>query len=323
MPPSPTKRERNMSTPNCGNVHNNPIDGCGTTRCCGGRSALGHTGAKSSRFVWLIGCCSCTDGRLDSTGSIAAEQGMYVDDRHALGMPMVARAIIPFFVVSLVIVNALAVTSITNERDGRSLDLLLVTDLAPHEFLLGKLGGIFWVTKEMIALPIVLCGYLWWNEALSLENFGYVVGGLLVMNVFVAVLGIHCGMTYANSRAAIGVSLGTVFFLFLGVAICILMMISFSGSFSVQLAPFLTFILGGGVGLYVALGIRNPSPAILVASLLLPFCTFYAITSFLLNLTLAVFLVMAVAYSFTTAAMMIPALSEFDFAMGRNSAAEE
>ncbi len=98
-----------------------------------------------------------------------------------------------------------------------------------------------------------------------------------------------------------------MFFLFLGITICILMMISFSGSFHVQLAPFLAFILGGGVGLYVSLGIRNPSPAILVASLLLPFATFYAITSYLLHLTLAVFLVTAGAYSFTTAAMMVPA----------------
>ncbi len=100
-------------------------------------------------------------------------------------------------------------------------------------------------------------------------------------------------------------------------------MISFSGSFHVQLAPFLAFILGGGVGLYVSLGARNPSPAILVASLLLPFATFYAITSYLLNLTLAVFLVTAVAYSFATAAMIVPALAEFDFAMGRSTAAEE
>lgn len=237
--------------------------------------------------------------------------------------PPVARPIVPFFVVSLVIINALAVTSVTNERDGRSLDLLLVTDLAPREFLVGKLGGVFWVTKEMVILPIALCGYLLWTRTLGLENFCYVVGGLLVMDVFVAVLGIHCGMTYANSRAAIGVSLGTVFFLFLGIATCILMMISFSGSFHVQLAPFLAFIMGGGVGLYVALGARNPSPAILAASLLLPFATFYAITSYLLNLTLAVFLVTAVAYSFTTAAMMIPALSEFDFAMGRNSVADD
>ena len=129
-------------------------------------------------------------------------------------------------------------------------------------------------------------------------------------------------MIYANSRTAISVSLGTVFFLFLGVITCIFMMISFSGSFQVQLAPFLAFILGGGVGMYVSLGIRNPSPAIFVASLCVPFATFYAIVSFLLDNSLAVFLVMAAAYGFSTAAMLIPAIFEFDVAMGRTTGQE-
>jgi ABC-type Na+ efflux pump permease subunit len=244
-----------------------------------------------------------------------------LDDHHV--MSATAWPTIPFFVVSLVIVNALAVTSVTTERDGRALDLLLVTDLTPAEFLFGKLAGVFWVTKEMVLLPIALCMYLWWIESLDLQNLFYVVGGLLVLDVFVAMLGLHSGMHYANSRAAIAVSLGTVFFLFLGIAMCIVMMITFSGSFQVQLAPFLAVILGGGVGLYVALGARNPSNAILLASLVLPFATFYAITSFLMDYTLAVFLVMAVAYSFTTSAMLIPALAEFDFAMGRSATEEE
>lgn len=231
--------------------------------------------------------------------------------------------LIPFFLVSLVIVNALAVTAVTNERDGRSLDLLLVTDLSPQEFLFGKLGGVFWNTKDMILLPIVLCVFLWLNSRMTGENLVFVIGGLLVMNFFVAVLGVHCGMNYANSRTAIGASLGTVFFLFLGVVTCILMMISFAGTFQAQLAPFLAFILGGGVGLYVSLGHRNPSPAIGMASLLLPFATFYAIVSFLLGFNLPVFLVASVAYGFTAAAMLIPALAEFDFAMGRDKTAEE
>ena len=227
------------------------------------------------------------------------------------------------FLVSLVIMNALAVTAVTNERDGRSLDLLLVTDLTPREFLFGKLGGVFWNTREMVVLPILLCLYLWWNERLDNENLWFITGGLLVMNLFVAVLGVHCGMNYANSRTAIGASLGTVFFLFLGVITCILMMISFSGAFQSQLAPFLAFILGGGVGLYVSLGYRNPSPAIGLASLMLPFATFYAIVSFLLGFNLPVFLVTAVAYGFTTTAMLVPALNEFDFAMGREASTEE
>lgn len=234
-----------------------------------------------------------------------------------------AKPLVPFFLVSLVIVNALAVTAITNERDGRALDLLLVTDLTPGEFLFGKLAGVFWNTKEMVVFPLLMCLALWFNDRMTTENLWFVTGGLLVMNLFVATLGIHCGMNYANSRSAIGASLGTVFFLFLGVTTCILMMVSFSGSFQGQLAPFLAFILGGGVGLYVSLGYRNPSPAIALASLALPFCTFYAIVSFLLGFNLPVFLVTAVAYGFTTAAMLVPALAEFDFATGRDGLVDE
>ena len=255
--------------------------------------------------------------------TIHSESGMPRGDAAGTVVPAPAWPLVPFFVVSMVIVNALAVTSITGERDGRELDLLLVTDLTPREFIFGKLGGVFWVTKEMVVAPIGLCIYLCQAGGISLENLIYVLGGLVVMNIFVAVLGVHCGMTYANSRTAIGVSLGTVFFLFLGVVTCILMMISFGGSFQVQLLPFVAFILGGGVGLYVTLGVRNPSAAILVASLVLPIATFYAIVSFLLEMPLYVFLVTTSMYGFTTAAMLIPAIYEFDFAMGRTRGAED
>ena len=143
------------------------------------------------------------------------------------------------------------------------------------------------------------------------------------MYFFVTMLGIHCGMIYASSRTAIGVSLGTVFFLFLGVATCLLLMISFSESFHFQLFPFLGFIAGGGLGLYVAIGYRNPSPAISLAAFVVPLSTFYAITTFLLNKSFEVFLVTALAYGFTTFAMMIPALYEFDVEMVRKSGQDE
>lgn len=232
-------------------------------------------------------------------------------------------ATLPLFLLSLVLINAQAVTSITTERDGRALDLLLVTDLSPGEIIFGKLGGIFYNCKEYVLLPLVLAGYLWWVELISTETLLYLWMGLLVMNAFVAMLGVHTGMAYANSRSAIGVSQGTVFFLFIGVAACMRIMVAFSGSFQVQLAPFLAFMLGGGVGLYVALGIRNPSPAITLAALVCPFATFYAITSFLLEYTLGVFLVVATTYGFATAAMLVPAIYEFDVATGRSTGPEE
>lgn len=238
-------------------------------------------------------------------------------------IPALAWALVPLFLLSLVIVNALAVTAVTTERDGKSLDLLLTTDLSPKEFVFGKLGGVFSVATLMIALPLALVFSAWWRSGMTTENLIFISCGLFVMDMFVATLGLHCGMRYANSQTAVAVSLGTVFFLFLGVISCMLLMISFSGSFQVQLGPFLALILGGGVGLYMALGAHNPSTAIFAVSFLVPFFTFYAITSFLLRFNLSVFLVLTVTYGFTTCAMLIPAISEFDFALDQTAGSDD
>ncbi len=239
-------------------------------------------------------------------------------------IPSAAKLLAPFFVISLIIINALAVNSISNERDSQALDLLLVTEITPPSFLFGKLFGVLYVCKEMLLVPIALCVYLWSFNGISSENLVFTICGLIVLDFFVGMLGIHCGIIYFRSRTAIATSLGTVFFLFLGVVTCMLIMISFQGSFSRQLAPFLAIILGGGAGLYYALGNRNPSPAIALGAFALPFLTFFSITSFILrNQELTVFSVIAVAYGFTTLAMAIPALTEFDFALGRTPTAED
>ncbi len=231
-----------------------------------------------------------------------------------------APVMVPLLVLSLVLVNAQAVTSLTSERDIKALDLLLVTDLTAKEFVFGKLWGVLYNTKDMVLLPLALSIYLWYAEAVSLENLIYLLIGLLVMNAFAAMLGIHAGLTYENSRTAIGASVGTLFFLFVGVVTCMRMMIAFSGSFHFQLQPFLACMIGGGGGLYLALGARNPSSAIFWASFACPFATFFAITSFWKTDMLAAFLVTVGAYGFTTAAIMVPAIYEFDVATGRTSA---
>ena len=239
-------------------------------------------------------------------------------------VPTAVSIVAPFLVLSLIIINALAVNSITNERDAGALDLLLVTEISPLNFLFGKLAGVLYVTKEMVIAPIIICGFMWSQSAMTTENLIFTCIALLVMDLFVSMLGIHCGMIYSQSRVAIGTSLGTVFFLFLGVATCMLIMLMFRGSFGRQLAPFLFIILGGGTGLYLAIGSRNPSPAITISSFLLPFLTFFAITSFILrDQELTVFSVVSCSYAFATAAMMIPALSEFDFAFGRSRTVDE
>ena len=222
-------------------------------------------------------------------------------------------------VISLVLVNALAVNAVTGERDGLALDLLLVTDLSPREFVFGKLIGILYVAKEMILLPILLVVYLATQNVMTYENMVYAIAGALTLYLFVTMLGIHAGLNYVAGRTAILASLGTVFFLCVGIAICMTIMVSFRGAFQLQLAPFLVMILGGGAALYAALGSRTPSTAIFAASFALPLITFYAITQFLLQTDhLNVFFALLVGYGFAIAAMMIPALSEFDVSLERD-----
>jgi hypothetical protein len=238
-----------------------------------------------------------------------------------------ATLLAPLFVCGLMLINALAVTTITSERDGRALDLLLVTELAPKEIVFGKLGGALYNTREMVVLPLVLCVLLGVTGKTSWENVGYLVVALAVLDVFVAVLGLHCGMIYASSRSAILASLGTLFFLLVGVATCIAVLLAFSGpssrAFEVQLAPFLAFMVGGSAGLYFALGAKSPSAAIGWAALVCPFATFWAITSYFLDYTLGIFLVTLATYGFATLAMLIPAVAEFDAIIGRTTGNED
>ena len=234
-------------------------------------------------------------------------------------LPSVTIPLAALGVISLVLVNALAVNAVTGERDGLALDLLLVTDLRPSEFVFGKLFGVFYVAKEMILLPILLVVSLAFANVITYENMVYVIAGAVVLYFFVTMLGIHAGLNYVAGRTATLASLGTVFFLCVGIAICMTIMVSFRGAFQLQLAPFLVMILGGGAALYAALGYRNPSSAIFAASFSLPLITFYAITQFLLQTDhLKVFFALVMGYGFTIAAMMIPALSEFDVSLERD-----
>jgi ABC-type transport system involved in multi-copper enzyme maturation permease subunit len=246
-----------------------------------------------------------------------------IDAYAETAIPAAAKPLITLMVVGLILLNALAVTSLTNERDSGALDLLLVTDLSPKEIVFGKLGGAFYNAKEMILLPIALCMYLWFVGQLSTENLGFLLGGQFVMTAFAAMLGLHAGITYANSRTAIATSLGTLLFLFLGIAACMRIMLAFSHSFDFQLVAFLGFIAGGSVAMYVALGWRNPSAAIALASGLTPLLTFIVITHSLLHNFGAVFLISALTYGFVTWAMLVPAIDVFDIATARASPREE
>ena len=229
----------------------------------------------------------------------------------------IGAAFIALSLLSMMLINAQGVTALTSERDAGTLELLLVTDITAKEFIFGKLGGILYNSKELILIPLFFMVWYLWQGVLTVENFTYIMLGFLSLVVFAAMLGLHSGLSYTISRTAIANSLGTMFFLFIGIFICMILILQARASFGLQLPSFLVFILGGSLGLWASLTHRNPSPALTLAAGILPFCTFYAITSFLLGHTLPVCLFVVAAYGFTTTAMLIPAVSEYDSALGR------
>ncbi|HET6573694.1 MAG TPA: ABC transporter permease subunit, partial [Fimbriiglobus sp.] len=133
------------------------------------------------------------------------------------GRPAFAAAygLVPVAVLSLLLVAAQAVTSVTSERDTGALDVLLVTDISPYEFVFGKLLGVVYNTKEYLLPPLALAVYYaveglyaksppgagWWDRFLG--NFGpmlTVLGALVVLFAFVLVLGLHVALRLTNSR---------------------------------------------------------------------------------------------------------------------------
>ena len=248
--------------------------------------------------------------------------------------------LVPVGILSLLLLAAQAVTAITSERDTGALDLLLVTDLTPGEFIFGKIGGILYNAKEYLLPPLILAvvygvlgllaspplGHKELLAARNAEALACVLGGSVVLLAFALILGIHVALRTQNSRLAILNTLGTVFFLSAGTLVCIYLIL-INGRFEYQWASFILFIMAGIGGLWWVLSGERPSAALTLASWLCPLAVFYTVTNILVARPgtdesgdpLVPFLVAGGAFGFAVAAMLVPLVSEFDVALGRTS----
>jgi tryptophan-rich sensory protein len=249
--------------------------------------------------------------------------GFYLTSRGdaQVGRIDLAKVLVPVVITSLILVNLQAVTSITSERDGRALDLLLVTDITPKEFVFGKIWGVLYNTKEMVLLPIALSLWLLARGYMGFEGWFYVVGGIVILVTFSTTLGLHAAMAYDKTRSAVVNSLGNIVFLFIGILVCIFLILV-SGRFESQAASFVVFICAGAVAMYASLAVRNQSTALALMAFLCPSMTWYAMTNFLMPNSdpLIGFLTIVLSYGFAVLAMLVPAISEFDVAVGRTVA---
>jgi ABC-type transport system involved in multi-copper enzyme maturation permease subunit len=244
-------------------------------------------------------------------------------------------------ILSLILLSAQAVTAVTSERDLGALDLLLVTDLTPREFVFGKLGGILYNAKEYLLPPFVLAGLYaalgllatppaGRPELLAYKNFEAVVcvvAALVVLTAFATVLGLHVALRAENSRLAIVNTLATMFFLSAGTLLCIQLIKINTRQFEYQWLSFVLFIGAGILGLWWVLSADRPSTALTVASWACPLGVFYTVVNIEVGRPgsqestdpLIPFLVTGSAFGFAVAAMLVPLLGEFDVTLGRTS----
>ncbi len=223
-------------------------------------------------------------------------------------------------ILSLILINAQGVTALTSERDTGALDLLLVSELTPKEFIYGKLYGVLYNSKEMIALPVLTAIAIFGLGIISGENLVLFLIDFLLLCHFSAMLGLHSAITYTSSRTAVASSLATIFFLMVGILLCAFLIVLNNQEFARQLLSFMIFIGAGSVALFGSLGAKNPSNAIALVALLTPFWTFYCIISLVNGDVMAAFLVSAGVYGFAILAMLVPAVGDFDIALGRTNA---
>ncbi len=253
-----------------------------------------------------------------------------------------AYGMVPIAVLSLLLISAQAVTAVTSERDGGALDVLLVTDISPNEFVFGKLLGVAYNTKEYLIPPFLLAVFYAVRGALTrtppgvdsatafATNFGpllAVLGALAVLLAFAMMLGLHVSLRVTASRLAIANTLGTIFFLSVGTLISIYLIVINGGSFANQWVSFVSFLVLGIGGLMYVLSADRPSPALSLAAVLCPLAMFYCVVNILIAKPgteesadpLGPFLALGGAFGFAISAMLVPLLSEFDVALGRTT----
>jgi ABC-type Na+ efflux pump permease subunit len=255
-----------------------------------------------------------------------------------------AYGLLPVAILSLLLVSTQAVTAITSERDKGALDLLLVTDLTPREFIFGKLWGIAYNAKEYLLPPLVIAavyaslgllatpprGYEHLAGARNGQALACLIGTLVILSAFAIVLGLHIGLRTEKSRLAATYTLATIFFLSAGTLVCIGLIV-ISGRFDVQWTSFILFVAAGVAGLWWVLNGERPSLALNIASWLCPLAMLYGVMNVVIGKPGAEessdpflpALVIAAAFLFTITAMLVPLLSEFDVALGRTSGGPE
>lgn len=133
----------------------------------------------------------------------AAQEPRQWGSYHVVGPQMLLTVFGLSFAALSVLVTALAATSITVEREGGTLPLLLVSGLSPARIVAGKLGGLLAVTLPFLAIVFPLLALSSFFLGVDVDVVVVAVAGLVAHAVAVAAAGLWASAVTSRVRNAL------------------------------------------------------------------------------------------------------------------------
>ena len=175
--------------------------------------------SRSSRISWIIFVCNlllavvafvCYFGESSQLGYLAPV---------SYSVPMNCYILMTYLLFILVVLSVPAVAggSISLEREKKTLDVLLTTNLNPWRIITGKLEASLGVVLILTvsALPVLSLVVVF--GGIGLGGLLLMAGGLLLTGIFVGSIGIFCSVVFKRTTLATVLSYVIVVFLVVGI----------------------------------------------------------------------------------------------------------
>ena len=178
--------------------------------------------SRSSRISWIIFVCNlllavvafvCYFGESSHLGYLAPV---------SYSVPMNCYILMTYLLFILVVLSvpAIAGGSISLEREKKTLDVLLTTNLNPWRIITGKLEASLGVVLILTVSALPVLSLIVVFGGIGLGGLLLMAGGLLLTGIFVGSIGIFCSVVLKRTTLATVLSYVIVVFLVVGTCAC-------------------------------------------------------------------------------------------------------
>ena len=178
--------------------------------------------SRSSRISWIIFVCNlllavvafvCYFGESSHLGYLAPV---------SYSAPMNCYILMTYLLFILVVLSvpAIAGGSISLEREKKTLDVLMTTNLNPWRIITGKLEASLGVVLILTVSALPVLSLIVVFGGIGLGGLLLMAGGLLLTGIFVGSIGIFCSVVLKRTTLATVLSYVIVVFLVVGTCAC-------------------------------------------------------------------------------------------------------